>query len=437
MTSKKKVLIITYYWPPSGGSGVQRWMYFAKYLKEFGHEIIVLTVDPKSASYSQIDMSLLSQVEGIETFTVKTMELTKLYSRITSKSSQKGIPQGSIEGKNSLFKKIARFIRGNFFIPDSRVGWVKYAIKMGQQIIKEKSPDLIITTGPPHSTHLIGYQLKKTNSIKWIADFRDPWIEIHYNNLFYRTKWAKRKDERLEKKVIELADKVLTIGKNLCELLKTKNIDSSKFHYIYNGFDSVLFDDIKPVKSEYFDIVFTGLLSNNQNITGLLNSLKFLEKNIEIGQVRFLLAGKIDSDILSQFKTGLQKINVIDLGYLAHDKAIEAMLSSSVLVTVLPTFGNLEIMISGKIMEYIAAKKPVLLFGSHRSEAAALLEQIPHSHISPENEYAKASIFLEEQFQLWPDNASLNETDSNFEYSRYSRKNTAKELSDLISKLID
>lgn len=431
----KKVLIITYYWPPAGGSGVQRWMYFAKNLKTIGHEVMVLTVDPKFASYGQIDDSLLKHVEGIETHSTKTRELIKLYSRITTRSAQQGIPQGSIEGKNTLFQKMARFIRGNFFIPDSRIGWNKYAIPKANELILSKKPDLIITTGPPHSTHLIGLQLKKTHSIKWLADFRDPWTEIYYNSLFYKTKWSKKRDQKLEKTVLEKADKVLTIGKNLCQLLETKNADSSKFAYIYNGYDEMLFESVKANKSEFFDIVFTGLLSKSQITEGLFNALKSIEKEIDQVPIRFLLAGKIDASILKSFQTELKKIEVISLGYLSHQKAVEMMVSSSILVTILPALGNLEIMISGKIMEYIAARKPLLIFGSDRSEAAQLVNSLPDSLISPEREHKQASSFLLKYYKDWLLDREMTVKNSNFDYSVYSRKNTALQLSELISRI--
>ena len=154
MTSKLNILIITYYWPPSGGSGVQRWMYFSKYLKEMGHNPIIVTVDEKYASYNQKDYSLLKEIDNIETYKTKSFDLLKLYSFIKSGNTTKSIPQSYIPNK-SFFDKFTSFLRLNFFIPDSRVGWNQYAYKKAINIIRNKNIDCLITTGPPHSTHLI------------------------------------------------------------------------------------------------------------------------------------------------------------------------------------------------------------------------------------------------------------------------------------------
>lgn len=162
----KKVLIITYYWPPSGGSGVQRWMYFCKYLKDFGIEPIVITVDEKKASYRNLDFSFCELVEDIEVYKTNTLEPLKFYSKIMSGDKNAAIPTAFAgESQPNYFQKISRFIRGNFFLPDARIGWVKYAVRMAKNVIANNDISYLITTGPPHSTHLIGLKLKKYFSI--------------------------------------------------------------------------------------------------------------------------------------------------------------------------------------------------------------------------------------------------------------------------------
>ena len=170
-----EILLITYYWPPAGGSGVQRWLYFSKYLSEFGHQITVITVDPKFASYSSIDESLNEHVKGVEVHKTKTFELIRLYSFLKSGNSKKSIPQGNIGGKKKSFlDKFSSFVRANYFIPDARVGWNPYVIKKAHELFEKKKFDTVITTGPPHSTHLVGLKLRERYQFKWIADFRDP-----------------------------------------------------------------------------------------------------------------------------------------------------------------------------------------------------------------------------------------------------------------------
>ena len=192
MMLSKPILIITYYWPPSGGSGVQRWVYFSKYLKKLGYSPIVLTIDLKSASYPAIDRSLINETQGIPVHYVKSFNWIKIYSWF-KKGKKDKIPQGEFS-KKGLVDHIAAFIRGNFFIPDARVNWAKSAIKEALRIVKSHKIEKIITTGPPHSTHLIGLNLKNQLNFKWIADFRDPWTDIFYVKSFYRLSFAKKKD---------------------------------------------------------------------------------------------------------------------------------------------------------------------------------------------------------------------------------------------------
>ena len=205
----QKILIISYYWPPAGGSGVQRWMYFAKYLKQLGWDPIVITVDEGKASYAVWDKSLLEEVEDIHIIKTTTREPLRWYSLLTTGSSQKGIPQGEVKRKSAL-GKFAAFVRGNFFIPDARKGWIPFAIKAAQKVLKEETISYLVTTGPPHSTHLAGLQLKEQFDVKWWVDFRDPWTDIFYNKQMRRTHKSQAKDAALEKRILQNAKGVIT-----------------------------------------------------------------------------------------------------------------------------------------------------------------------------------------------------------------------------------
>jgi hypothetical protein len=221
----KKILIISYYWPPAGGSGVQRWMYFAKYLKELGYEPIVITVDEKKASYPVVDPSLLRETARIRILKTSTWEPLRWYSFLTSGDSQKGIPQGEVKTL-SLVEKFAAFIRGNYFIPDARKGWVPFALKEARKVLELEDVNHLITTGPPHSTHLVGIELKKQFKVNWWADFRDPWTDIFYNKFLYRTTKSISKDISLEKEVLKKADGIITtVAGKLLEQLRFKAPD--------------------------------------------------------------------------------------------------------------------------------------------------------------------------------------------------------------------
>ncbi|MEK9782555.1 MAG: glycosyl transferase family 1, partial [Flavobacteriales bacterium] len=202
-----KILLLTYYWPPSGGSGVQRWMYFAKHLKAMGWEPIVITVAPNVAAYPVWDASLAQEVENITVIRTASREPLRWYQRWTGGSTV--LPQGAVPRKH-LLQKLAAFVRGNFFLPDARKGWVPFAIQAAEQQLAQHSIGHLITTGPPHSTHLVGLAIKKKHSLQWWADFRDPWSTVFYNSDFYRLSYAQKKDARLEREVLQKADGILT-----------------------------------------------------------------------------------------------------------------------------------------------------------------------------------------------------------------------------------
>ncbi len=377
----EKVLILTYYWPPSGGSGVQRWMYFAKYLPANGVVPYVVTVSPKKASYKFIDESFLKHVEGINVVHTATREPLKLYSKLTTGKKTEGIPQAFAgESKPGFFKKIARYVRGNYFIPDARRGWNKFAFKAACDLIEREGIKKIITTGPPHSTHLIGLKLKEKYNIKWVADFRDPWREIYYNNLLYRTKRADAIDAKLEKKVIETADLILTIGPGMQKILNDKIPGSHKFKFLYNGFDEELFQNNSVYKRNSEKIVIThiGLLAESQPIDGFLESLNNIVcSNNELKKILVLrLIGKVSEIIFNQIKNISPWLSVEKVNYVQHKDAIAEMCKADILLNSLADTKQSGYLVSGKLMEYIASGRPILCLGDETGDAAQLLNGI-------------------------------------------------------------
>ena len=371
MSTQKKVLILTYYWPPSGGSGVQRWMYFAKHLKSLGWEPIVVTVDEEKASYGVLDESLNQEVDGIRVIKTSTREPLQLYSRLTTGSKKKGIPQGEVKRK-SVFGKLSAFIRGNFFIPDARIGWVPFALKAARKIIAKEQIKTIITTGPPHSSHLIGLQLQKEFKVNWFVDFRDPWSDVFYNKDLYRRSRAVSKDLKLELQVLQAAQGIITtVDGRLHESLIEK-APAQKFYALPNGFDSELMNRVTVEKnSHYLHVVYTGLLTHNQPYNGVFKILNDLSATQPI---KLSLAGNIAPDIINEIKISFPKIDTIFHGYLSHKEAVGLMKSANLLINFI-FIGAQTQMISGKILEYIATEIPILSIGNPDSEAAKFLEQ--------------------------------------------------------------
>jgi len=366
-----KVLIITYYWPPGSGAGVQRWLKFSKYLPSFGWEPVILTVDPTYAAYPALDNTLLSEMsKGLTVYKTKASDYFRLYKRDKTKIPSAGF--ASNDGK-SIKGKILRFIRGNFFIPDPRKGWNKFAIAKACEIIENDGINHIITTSPPHSTQLIGLKLKKRYpGIKWIADLRDPWTDIYYYRQFYPSRLARSIDSRFEKKVLKSADKIITVGKSLKNIFSEKLPGAAqKIEVVTNGYDEDDFADKIPGNPDIFTISYTGTLSDAYPVSIFLESFhKIIEGGNEI-KLRFVgtVSPLLKDLILS--KAGSSFVEFIP--YVDHAEAIRYMLGATLLLLIIPDHQSNRSIITGKLFEYLASGKPVLCLGPVDGDAAHII----------------------------------------------------------------
>lgn len=359
---------MTYYWPPSGGSGVQRWVYFCHYLKKMGWEPIVITVAPEKASYPQTDLSLTALVKDIKRIRTYTREPLRWYSRFIGSGN---IPQGEVPQKNGI-QKIAAFIRGNFFIPDARKGWIPFAQAALKTVLEEEKPAWVVSTGPPHSAHLAVLPLKKKYSFQWLVDLRDPWTEVFYNQQLYRLPSAQRKDKAFEKQVLQAADTILTtVGGEFHKQL-LHQAPKQRFVALANGYDAEKFKALnRQPHAQEFHLVYTGLLTRNQSYPALIHALQQVKSSLPI---RLSLAGQIEADILAEITEGLPHCTVDYKGYLSHDQALQLMHTADVLVNFIFK-GAYSQMVSGKLLEYMATGVPILSLGDPLSEAAALIHK--------------------------------------------------------------
>ncbi len=425
------ILIITYYWPPSGGSGVQRWVFFAKYLKQLGHNPIVLTVDQKYASYNLIDNSLTNQVKDIETHKTYSFDTLKLYSLFKSGNKTKAIPQSYIPNQ-SLFDKIASFIRLNFFIPDSRIGWNYFAFKKAKKLIEKNNINCVITTGPPHSTHLIGKKITEKFKLKWIVDLRDPWAEIFYLKNKFRLKYAKKLNLKFELDVLNSTDSIITtVGDRYQNIIKEKLSNSKKIHKIYNGYDKSVYDKIKEIKPASFNIVFTGILSKNHNYQAFYEVLSILYEKYNDLDIIFTFAGKIDKEIKKLYS---EKIHFIDRGYVIHEKAIEIIKSSHLLINFNYLNTEQTDMVSGKLIEYLASGSPIINFSNSAEESNSLLKNSIKSFNAESNEVIKVVNFIKKEYDIWLDGNYEKDIPKNIE--SLSREKLTYKLVELIKNLV-
>lgn len=420
----KKVLIITYYWPPSGGAGVQRWLKFAKYLPEFGWQPVILTVDPEYASYPQCDESLLTEVgPDCLVYTTKSFELYNFYKLISGK---KEVPYGGFanESKEGLFQKISKFLRGNFLLPDPRKGWNQYALKKAAELISEFKIDTVVTTSPPHSTQLIGLKLKQKFNIRWIADLRDPWTDIYYYNQFNHTSLARRIDINYERKVVENADILITVSEDVKRIFAEKSElpIAAKTVVIPNGFDE---DDFRitnvPTETQKI-ITYTGTISESYDVDSLLESLCLLSEDSK-SQLLIRFVGKVPSSVETKFRSAGLEIELV--GYVDHSKSIEYLFRSDLLLLVIPKVINNKGILTGKFFEYLASQKPILAIGPTDGDLAKIIQETQCGKLFDYEDSKGMLQFIQEKLVL-PKTTMKTEP-----ASQYSRKELTRKLTEL------
>jgi glycosyltransferase involved in cell wall biosynthesis len=371
-----KVLIITYYWPPGSGAGVQRWLKFAKYLPASGWEPVIISVDNEFAAYPVTDNSLLNEVSpDLKVYRTRATDWFRIYNRDKTKIPSAGFATNDNRG---IAGRVIRFIRGNFFIPDPRRGWNKYAFREASLLIESEAIKHIITTSPPHSTQLIGLKLKKRYPrITWIADLRDPWTDIYYYNSFIHTPLARMIDEKYESQVLKAADSIITVGKSLKESFSQKvpGIDN-KIEVITNGYDSDDFSRLEASKPDIFTISYIGTLSDSYPVGGFLDAVDKLGKKGYTFRLRFV--GSLSARQLNLIRSRTDNSTTEFIPYVNHQDAIRYMIESSLLLLIIPDHYSNKSIITGKLFEYLASSRPVLCIGPDDGDAADILRITGH-----------------------------------------------------------
>ena len=418
-----KVLIITYYWPPAGGSGVQRWLKFVKYLQNFDIEPVVYTV--ANANYLKQDSSLESEIpKNINILKQPIWQPTDIFFWKKNKQQKKGISNLSKGGFLS-------FVRGNFFIPDPKVFWVKKSVKFLQRFLNNHKVDVIISTGPPHSMHLIAKKIHQKNNIKWIADFRDPWTDLYYNKDFKQLSFAKNKNKKLETSVLKNADCVVTVSNHLKKQFAAiaKNVE-----VITNGFDDEVLSENTFVLDKKFTISYIGLLpkqSNPKVLFGVLNQLCIENKDFKKDlQLNFI------GDIADEVQLEIENNNLLETasftGYVAHKKAIEFQKKAQVLLLLIPNVVNNKGILTGKLFEYLTAKRPILAIGPEDGDLATILKETNAGVISDFNNSVKLKVEILHLYQQYK-TGSLEVSSKNI--NQYHRKELTQQLATIIKNL--
>lgn len=431
-----KVLIITYYWPPSGGAGVQRWLKFVKYLRKFGWEPVIYT--PDNPEFPAFDDTLMSDIpEGIQIVRTPIWEPYSLYKKlIGAKHDQKVNASGFISEKKNKgrLKNLSIWLRGNFFIPDARKFWIKPSVKFLNNWLKENKVDVMVSTGPPHSMHMIAAGIKKTTGIPWLADFRDPWTNIDFYEELNLMGWADKKHHRMELEVLNNADEVVVISNSMkSDFLKIKN---RQYEVITNGFD---FDDTENVKvtiDDTFSIAHIGSMAKSRNPLNLWESLSYLKKTVPgFGEDLVIkLVGSVDFTVTDEIERCGLSDNLQKIEYSPHDKIIEIQKQSRVLLLIINNTPNAKVILPGKFFEYMASGRPILCIGPYDGDAAKVINETNSGVVANTDNADEITAKIKSLYLNYKAGTDTVQTQN---IAKFSREALTADMSAILNRLIE
>ena len=426
---QKRVLIITYYWPPSGGSGVQRWLKFAKYLPEAGWEPVIFT--PENPDFDLKDESLIKEISpNLEVIRFPIWEPYQLFAIVKKKG--KSHPGRILEQqKKGFLEKLAIWLRANLLVPDPRVFWVKPATQFLNELLQEGQFQAIITTGPPHSLHLIGQKLKQKHGIPWLADFRDPWSQWEFLDTLPMLPFIRRKHESLEQKVLQQADVVVTISPTFQRDLE--KLAGRKVDLITNGYDPADIPKdfvLLPKVANRLHLVYTGIIDAIRNPLPLMQALK---AEFEVGgeEVSWSFVGKVSEQVQRQVEADpWLKGHIHFSGYVPHHQVFEFYANADALVLILTDTKNAKGNIPGKLFEYLATGLPVLALGDPQGDSSEILSQAGAGAVLGHGDLKGMQAKLRELYE----SAGTQQTLGSLE--AFSRKTGSKQVATLLDKAV-
>jgi glycosyltransferase involved in cell wall biosynthesis len=372
---------------------------FAKYLPDYGYEPLILTV--KNGSYPSLDESLLNEINPkIKVFKSKSVEPFAMFNKFFGKKG-KSVPVGMSPQKNdSAIKKLMFYIRSNFFIPDARKGWNRFAYREAKKIIEKESLTHFITTGPPHSTHLVGLKLQKNYSLKWLADLRDPWTNIFYNKVYPRSERTKMKDGRFENAVVCSADAITVVSKGMKDEFSDR---AKKIEIIQNGFDQNDIPEKEITTTSVFKLSYIGNFKPNQNVENLWKAISAIknENKVFAQHFRLQLTGNISQVVLDSLeKHAISDLKILE-SHVSHATAVKKMVESNLLLFIVPQAENNKAIITGKLFEYLASQTPVFSIGPCGGDAAEIIRAHNRNEMIDYQDVEKIKVSLLQHFAGW------------------------------------
>ena len=431
----KKVLIITYYWPPSGGAGVQRWLKFVKYLREYGWEPVVFTVE--GGEVPVLDYSLKKDIpDNVEVLREPIWEPYTFYKKIIGQKKEDKIQTGFLteNKKPKLMERFSIWVRGNLFIPDARKFWIKPSVKNLSNYLNENKVDAIVSNGPPHTTHMIGLALKNKFNIPWLADFRDPWTNIDFYDKLMLSKWADKKHHRLEDAVIKHADALVTVSPNWAKDFKDKS--KRDFNVIYNGFDEKDFTDKEVELDQKFSIVHIGSMNKDRNphnlwkvLGEICSEIEGFSKDLEIKMV-----GPTDIAIKKALHENNLNENLNKIDYVPHSEVVTYLLGAQLLLLPINDTPNSLGVIPGKLFEYLAARRPIICIGPLKGDSCRIINETEAGYTFSFNNKSDLKTTLISLYNEFTETGKVECSSNSIE--KFSRRNLTGQMADLLNEIV-
>jgi len=430
----KKVLIISYYWPPSGGIGVHRCLKFAKYLQDFGWEPIIYA--PLNAQYPYFDETNFKHIpENMTVLRRKIFEPFNLFKKLSGrKKSDSANPVYVRDRKLRKIDNLAIWIRGNFFIPDARCFWIKPSVRYLKKYLKENPVDAIFTDGPPHTNTEIGRRLSEETGIPWLMDFQDPWTQVDYYDMLKIGRRANKNHHKLEQKAFKTAKKTTIVSptwKKDLESIGAKNVD-----VIVWGYDEDDFTSKQPTFDNHFSIVHAGQLGYDRRPDTLIKLLGDLKRDIpEFGKMlKLKFAGTVDYAIVEMIKSAGLEENYFPLGNISRPQAIELTLQAQILLLPLNIADNAKGRIPGKLFENMRAKRPIVCLGPTDSDVAEIITKTNTGRAFEYDNYENLKIHILDLFEKFKSKTNIiNAKD----LEQYTNRNLTRILAIYLDEMVN
>jgi len=426
----KKVLIISYYWPPAGGISVLRTLKFAKYLNKFGWEPVIYA--PKNANYPYLDQENFKDLPpNITVIRKRIIEPFGLFKLLTGRKKNDSSNPVYAKDKTSILDNLSIWIRGNFFIPDARYLWIKPSVRFLKKYLIKHPVDAILTDGPPHTNTVIGMQLSQKFHLPFLADFQDPWTQVDYYKMMKIGKHADKKHHKLEQAVFKTAKKITiaspTWAKDM-ESIGAKNVD-----VIYYGYDEDDFKNINNKKnSNEFIIAHAGILGMDRNPDIFFEALASIKKeNPEFAkQLKIKFAGIIDYSIKEHINMLNLNDNFEELGNIPRKDALQLMAFANLLLLPINKADNARGRIPGKIYEYLRTYNPVLALGLKGSDVETILNNSKGGRLFTYDDFNGIKDYILKIFS----NGFNYKIDKNY-IKRFSSENQTKQIAKYLDEI--